>query len=400
MVNPETAPKSEKLLSPEDQRCWEIFHRSKDGMVREFQVIGAIASDYKRWGVDDASREVHKEIIRAAREGDVEKRIEDKLNPDGTISRMGIVRKSDGATLVEQRIYNTEGDEPKYDFEQIHDYIQKGVIYESEALQLALAFGILNGVDSPAGLNQRDFRHDLGHIKEKIIRYYNREYQKALFKDNGEDRDGLHHEMIDGEIPLVRFDGADFKMLVHVRDAMHTVQGERDGTNLLEGDPKRAWTSPRPGKDKIPHGLSTSLISSENINIYMNGEIIFGFTEIEDDSIVTMSEEDCGSSTSARSRFSITGNHGNERLMLPDELLAKTGRPDAMSNFNEVVLDRFADGSYGETEKLIMPSCLVVFGSDVSAVTGLQKHYAKSFDIPIYLIDDSKYGGVHSLGDA
>ena len=121
MVNPETAPKSEKLLSPEDQRCWEIFHRSKDGMVREFQVIGAIASDYKRWGVDDASREIHKEITRAAREGDVEKRIEDELNPDGTISRMGIVRKSDGATLVEQRVYSTEGDEPKYDFEQIHD---------------------------------------------------------------------------------------------------------------------------------------------------------------------------------------------------------------------------------------------------------------------------------------
>lgn len=349
-------------------------------------------------GVDDASREIHKEITRAAREGDVEKRIEDELNPDGTISRMGIVRKSDGATLVEQRVYSTEGDEPKYDFEQIHDYIQKGVIDESEALQLALAFGILNGVDSPAGLNQRDFRHDLGRIKEKIIRYYNREYQKALFKDDGKDRDGLHHEMIDGDIPLVRFDGAEFKMLVHVRDAMHSVQGDR--REMGEDDPKQAWTTPRPGKDKIPHGLSTSLISSENINIYMNGEIIFGFTEIEDDSIVTMSEEDCGSSTAARSRFSITGNHGNERLMLPDELLTRTGRPDAMSNFNEVVLDRFADGSYGKTEKLIMPNCIVVFGKDASEITDSQKHYAKSFGIPIYLIDGSKCGGVHVLGDA
>ncbi len=398
MVNHEKSNKNEKLASPEDQRCLEIFHRSKDGMVREFQVIGAIASDYKRWGVDDASREIHKEIIRAAREGDVEKRIEDELNPDGTISRMGIVRKSDGATLVEQRVYSTEGDEPKYDFEQIHDYIQKGVIDESEALQLALAFGILNGVDSPAGLNQRDFRHDLGRIKEKIIRYYNREYQKALFKDDGKDRDGLHHEMIDGDIPLVRFDGAEFKMLVHVRDAMHSVQG--DHKEIGEDDPKQAWTTPRPGKDVIPHGLSTSLISSENINIYMNGEIIFGFTEIEDDSIVTMSEEDCGSSTAARSRFSITGNHGNERLMLPDELLIRTGRPDAMSNFNEVVLDRFADGSYGKTEKLIMPNCIVVFGKDASEITDSQKHYAKSFGIPIYLIDGSKYGGVHVLGDA
>ena len=397
MVNHEKSNENEKLASPEDQRCWEIFHRSKDGMVREFQVIGAIASDYKRWGVDDASREIHKEIIRAAREGDVEKRIEDELNPDGTISRMGIVRKSDGATLVEQRVYSTEGDEPKYDFEQIHDYIQKGVIDESEALQLALAFGILNGVDSPAGLNQRDFRHDLGRIKEKIIRYYNREYQKALFKDDGKDRDGLHHEMIDGDIPLVRFDGAEFKMLVHVRDAMHSAQG--DHKEIGEDDPKQAWTTPRPGKDVIPHGLSTSLISSENINIYMNGEIIFGFTEIEDDSIVTMSEEDCGSSTAARSRFSITGNHGNERLMLPDELLIRTGRPDAMSNFNEVVLDRFADGSYGKTEKLIMPNCIVVFGKDASEITDSQKHYAKSFGIPIYLIDGSKYGGVHVLGD-
>ena len=132
----------------------------------------------------------------------------------------------------------------------------------------------------------------------------------------------------------------------------------------------------------------------------MNGEIIFGFTEIEDDSIVTMSEEDCGSSTAARSRFSITGNHGNERLMLPDELLTRTGRPDAMSNFNEVVLDRFADGSYGKTEKLIMPNCIVVFGKDASEITDSQKHCAKSFGIPIYLIDGSKYGGVHVLGDA
>ena len=73
---------------------------------------------------------------------------------------------------------------------------------------------------------------------------------------------------------------------------------------------------------------------------------------------------------------------------------------DEMKAIADEVIIMTDDGSYGETEKLIMPSCLVVFGSDVSAVTDLQKHYAKSFDIPIYLIDDSKYGGVHSLGDA
>ncbi len=64
-----------------------------------------------------------------------------------------------------------------------------------------------------------------------------------------------------------------------------------------------------------------------------------------------------------------------------------------MSSYNEVVLDRLAG------DKLIMPSCLIVFGNNTENITDLQKQYAKSFGVPIYLIDGDKYGGVHALGD-
>ena len=63
-----------------------------------------------------------------------------------------------------------------------------------------------------------------------------------------------------------------------------------------------------------------------------------------------------------------------------------------MTSYNEVVLDRLAGG------KLIMPSCLVVFGNSTEDISELQKQYAKSFGVPIYLIDGDKYGGVHALG--
>ena len=106
-----------------------------------------------------------------------------------------------------------------------------------------------------------------------------------------------------------------------------------------------------------------------------------------------MSEEDAGSSIDARSRYSIIGNHGNERLMMPNELIRKTGAEGAMSNYNEVVLDRLAGG------ELIMPSCLIVFGSSIEGITDLQKQYARSFGVPIYLINGDKYGGVHALGN-
>ena len=114
---------------------------------------------------------------------------------------------------------------------------------------------------------------------------------------------------------------------------MHSAQGEKSAEDLLTEDPKHEWENPRAGTDYIPHGLSTSLISNEKINIFKHGEIIFGFTDIKDDSIVTMSEEDAGSSIDARSRYDIIGNHGNERLMMPDELIEKTG-DDTFSKTN------------------------------------------------------------------
>ena len=371
-----------------DATCEQLFGRNRDRLAREFQVVGLI-DGYKRWGVEGDNRTIHQEILKAVLDDQVVERKPDELNPDGTIHRMTVVLR-DGKTLSEERSYDTR--EPTFDQEKVEKYIKEGIISEQEASDISLVYRVLMGEELLESVDTNELRKSVGLAKERILQYYNRAYQRELFHDDGIDRDGLTHETLDNGIPVVRFSGADFKILVHVRNAMHSAQGEKTSKDLLTEDPKHEWESPRAGTDYIPHGLSTSLISNDKINIFRHGEIIFGFTEIRDNSIVTMSEEDAGSSINARSRYSIIGNHGNERLMMPDELIEKTGEEDAMSNYNEVVLDRLAG------DKLIMPSCLIVFGNSTDDISDLQKQYARSFGVPIYLIDADKYGGVHALG--
>ena len=371
-----------------DATCEQLFGRNRDRLAREFQVVGLI-DGYKRWGVEGDNRTIHQEILKAVLDDQVAERKPDELNPDGTIHRMTVILR-DGKTLSEERSYDTR--EPTLDQEKLKQYIEDDILSEQEANDICLIYQVLMGEDLPEGVDADELRRSVGAAEEKILRYYNQAYQRELFHDDGIDRDGLAHETLDNGIPVVRFSGADFKILIHVRNAMHAAQGEKTSKDLLTEDPRREWESPRAGTDYIPRGLSTSLISNDKINIFKHGEIIFGFTEIRDDSIMTMSEEDAGSSIDARSRYEIIGNHGNERLMMPDELIEKTGEEDAVTSYNEVVLDRLAGG------KLIMPSCLVVFGNSTEDISELQKQYAKSFGVPIYLIDGDKYGGVHALG--
>ena len=372
-----------------DATCEQLFGRNRDRLAREFQVVGLI-DGYKRWGVEGDNRTIHQEILKAVLDDQVVERKPDELNPDGTIHRMTVILR-DGKTLSEERSYDTR--EPTFDQEKVEQYIKDGIISEQEASDIGLVYQVLMGEALPDNTDLKQLRKNVGLAKEKILRYYNRAYQQELFHDDGFDQNGLVHEILEDGTPIVHFEGADFKILAHVRNAMHSAQGEKSAKDLLINDPKHEWESPRAGTDYIPHGLSTSLISSDKINIFKHGEIIFGFTDIKDDSIITMSEEDAGSSINARSRYSIIGNHGNERLMMPDELIEKTGAEDAMSSYNEVVLDRLAGG------ELIMPSCLIVFSDSSDDITSLQKQYAKSFGIPIYLIDGDKYGGVHALGE-
>jgi len=381
--------KSLRSVEEIDVNCERLFERNRDRLAREFQVVGLI-DGYKRWGVEGKNREIHQEILKAVLNNQVAERKPDELNPDGTIHRMTLVLR-DGRMLSEERSYDTR--EPTFDQEKVESYIQEGIISEQEASDIGLVYKVLMGEELPDDVDTEQLRKNVELAKEKILRYYNRAYQQALFHDDGSDRDGLSHEMLEDGTPIVRFEGIGFKILAHVRNAMHSAQGEKSAEDLLIEDPKSEWENPRAGADYIPHGLSTSLISSDKINIFKHGEIIFGFTDIKDDSIVTMSEEDAGSSINARSRYSIIGNHGNERLMLPNELIEKTGAEGAMSSYNEVVLDRLAG------DELIMPSCLIVFGDNTENITDLQKQYARSFGVPIYLIDGDKYGGVHALGD-
>lgn len=369
-----------------DAICEQLFGRNRDRLAREFQVVGLI-DGYKRWGVEGENRAIHQEILKAVADDQVAERRPDEHNPDGTIHRMTIVLK-DGRVLSEERSYDTK--EPTFNQERVELYIRDGVISEREVSDIGLVYKVLMGEDLPENIDVEKLRRDVGAAKEKILRYYNRAYQQELFHDDGSDRDGLLHEELEDGTPVVRFEGIDFKILIHVRDAMRTAQGEK---SAVTEDPKHEWESPRAGADYIPHGLSTSLISSDKINIFKRGEIIFGFTNIKDDSIVTMSEEDAGSAINARSRYGIIGNHGNERLMMPDELIEKTGAEGVMTGYNEVVLDRLAG------DELIMPSCLIVFGNSIEDITDLQRQYARSFDMPIYLIDGDKYGGVRVLSD-
>lgn len=372
-----------------DATCEQLFGRNRDRLAREFQIVGLI-DGYKRWGVEGENRTIHQEILKAVLENQVAKRMPDELNPDGTIHRMTIALK-DGRVLSEERSYDTR--EPTFDQERVGAYIKEDIISEQEASDIGLVYKVLMGEKLPEDINVTELRKNVGLAKEKILKHYNQAYQQELFHDDGMDQDGLLHEVLEDGTPIVRLDGADFKILVHVRNAMHSAQGEKSAEDLLIEDPKHEWESPRAGTDYIPHGLSTSLISNNKINIFKHGEIIFGFTEIRDDSIVTMSEEDAGSTVNAHSRYGIVGDHGNERLMMPDELIEKTGAENAMSSYNEVVLDRLAG------DELIMPSCLIVFGNSIEDITDLQRQYAKSFNIPIYLINGDKYGGVHALGD-
>lgn len=367
----------------------QLFGRNRDRLACEFSIIGLI-DGYKRWGVDGKNREIHQEILKAVRDEQIAERKPNELNSDQTIHRMTVILK-DGRELSEERTYDTS--DPVFDYKKLDSYIKDDVISKEEANDILFTYKVLMGKKLPDNIDVNELRKNVGAAKEKILRHYNKAYQDELFHDDGSDREGLTRETLDDGTKVVHFNGSDFKILAHVRNALYSAQGEMNVDSLLSEDPKHEWEAPRMGNDYIPHGLSTSLISNEKINIYKRCEIIFGFTELRENSIVTMSEEDAGSSLDARSRYAIFGTHGNERLMMPDDLIKKTGSKDSMSSFNEVVLDRFAG------DELIMPSCLIVFGDDSRQITDLQKQYAKSFDIPIYLIDESKYGGVRAIGD-
>ena len=379
-----------------DMQCEKVFGRTGDGMAREFQLLGLI-DGYKKWGFDEENLKIHKKILIAVANNE-KTEVERTYNKDGSIKTMS-VKLEDGTILTEERTYPET--RPELQTEKIDEYRNKGIITENDSLDIAKAFSIMmNGYslmdDSPANMDDeqiKTFRSRLGAIKEKISSYYNEQYQGAISHNEEHARNGqASFTEIEGfngkKIPVTIFQGADFGFLAHIRNAMHTAQGEMNNESLREVDPKREWNEPRDGKP-IPHGLSTSYISNKKINLFYPGEIIFGFTDIKKHPIVTMGHEDIGSSTDAHSRYSIVGNHGNEVFMSPDELIEKTGND--YSHFNELAIDRIAsDGS------IIQPNCLIVFGKDVEAITPLQKQYAQSFGVPIYIIDSDKYGGVNN----
>ena len=380
-----------------DMQCEKVFGRTGDGVAREFQLLGLI-DGYKKWGFDEENAKIHKEILDAVASGEKINGVSRTFNDDGSIKTMS-VELGDGNILTEERTYPET--RPELQTDKIAEYRNKGVITENDSLDIAKAFSIMMDGYSlmdnyPANMDDKQieaFRNRLGAIKEKISSYYNKQYQEAISHNGEHARDGqasfTEIEGFDGgKIPVTIFQGANFGFLIHVRNAMHTAQGEMDDASLREVDPKREWNEPRDGK-RIPHGLSTSYISDKKINLFYPGEIIFGFTDIKEHPIVTMGHEDIGSSIDAHSRYHIVGSHGNEEFMSPDKLTEKTGT--GYSHFNELTLDRItSDGS------IIQPNCLIVFGKDTETITPLQKKYAQSFGIPICIIDSDKYGGINS----
>lgn len=373
-----------------DMRCERYFGRNSDRMAREFQLLGLIEG-YKRWGFDEENAKIHKRILKEVANGGVKKRLEGTFYEDGSLKTMS-VELDDGSVLTEQRIYPEMT--PELNIERIHKYREEGIIDVNDSFDIIRAFTIMMGKasDDMDDVQAKAFRERLGKIKDKIIAYYNRQYQEAISGNDKHAREGgASFTEIEGDggakIPVTILKGAKFGFLVHVRNAMHTVQGEMSKEQLQSIDPQQEWNKPRDGK-RIPNGLSTSFINSDKINLFYQGEIIFGFTDISQHPIVTMGYEDIGSSVDAHSRFSIVGSHGNEAFMSPAELIEKTGT--GYSHFNELAIDR-----YSRDGKIIQPSCLIVFGKDENAITPLQKKYAERFRVPIYVIDPEKYGGIN-----
>jgi hypothetical protein len=399
MINTQAQPEAVKTLSAMptfeqhmlDMQNEKVFGRNTDKMAREFQLLGLI-DGYKKWGFDEENAKIHKEILREVASGGINKRLDNTFYEDGSIETMSVELK-DGRVLTEKRIYPETT--PELNVDTINDYCEKKIITADDSLNIAKAFSIMMGA-SPVNMDDRqieDFRGKLGNIKNKITTYYNNQYQEAISHNVEHAKEGkATFAEVEGsnneKIPVTILQGADFGFLAHVRNAMHTMQGETSDEDLNTINPKREWNEPQSG-ERIPNGLSTSFINNKKINLFYPGEIIFGFTDIKEHPIVTMSYEDIGSSISAGSRYGIIGTHGNETFMSPEKLSEKTGT--GYSHFNELTLDRYSDDG-----EIIQPNCLITFGKNEGVITPLQKKYAQSFGIPIYVIDQDKYGGVNS----
>ena len=164
-----------------DINCERLFGRNRDRLAREFQVVGLI-DGYKRWGVEGENREIHQEILKAVLNNQVAERKPDELNPDGTIHRMTLVLR-DGRMLSEERSYDKR--EPAFDQEKVESYIQEGIISEQKASDIDLVYKVLMGEKLPDDVNTEQLRKNVELAKEKILRYYNRAYQRELFHDDG-----------------------------------------------------------------------------------------------------------------------------------------------------------------------------------------------------------------------
>lgn len=365
-----------------DSMCEKVLGRDAEETARELQLLG-LADGHREVVYDNPA--AHKEMLEFAGFGVAEAR-HDEYDKNGRLISV-TARLKNGEILTDRRHYIEK--EPQLNFDKIAEYERNGFIDDQDRQTVNLIYRMVVGdVMNLSDETVEELREGAAGVKDKIVHAVNEQYKEALFHDDGQDRDGLRHfETEDGQ-KIVLLNGAPFKMLTHVRDAMVRSRGERGSSENQNF--KTEWNTIK--GDAAPHALSTSLISDEKLNLFMKGEIIFGFSELQGDAIVTMGAEDLGSYGGMSNRYGIRSSRYNEKLMSPDELLAKTGsRAEELGEcYNEVVLDRFLPHS----SEMIQPDFLIVFGKDESSITEAQAKCARDFDIPIYIIDDEKYGGL------
>ena len=102
------------------------------------------------------------------------------------------------------------------------------------------------------------------------------------------------------------------------------------------------------------------------------------------------------------SKTRVTAGRQSFWYSTPDELIDDTrsrGRIRKFSEkndfyhaYNEVVLNRYNGGPNGDRNDRLHPSCILCFGKDESAISEDMKRHAAYFGIPIYIIDEDKYG--------
>ena len=231
---------------------------------------------------------------------------------------------------------------------------------------------------------------DFDQLENKLKKYYSKQIRDSLFKDPGVDSEGIEHYYINGiddtsiknkdgepmtsndKIPVVKLKGIKFKLLIHGLWSGNDPNFVSYRDKLIK-DPS-LWN-----KLDGASTISTSLISERSNPTPLSG-VYYGFSEISENSLVSMGADDINLSHG----YGVLDPRGQRYVYYstPDVLISRT-----KGSLNEVGLYRKSSDS-NEYDHRLQPTCIVC--SDYSINTESIRA-AQYFKIPIYVIDGTYY---------